>query len=203
MSAVKSILSFAKRIGYLQFDVGSAFELKKPRDVLVERRLEQREVLAMIDKTNCPRDQAYLRVLYSSGFRVSELCGLRWKDIIFRDDIALATAYGKGGKTRTVKISLASYHAITALRGNKADDALVIGLSTAQVTRMVKTAAKRAGIALPVSAHWMRHSHIFHAIENGCPLNEAQAQAGHSSLATTGRYLHANPRRGSSDYLAV
>ena len=52
-----------------------------------------------------PRNKALLRLLYGGGLRVSELCGLRWRDVLERDDSAQITVFGKGGRTRHVLLS--------------------------------------------------------------------------------------------------
>ena len=72
-----------------------------------------------------------------------------------------------------------------------------------QVHHVVKGAAARAGLSAAVSAHWLRHAHASHALDRGAPIHLVQATLGHSSVATTGRYLHARPNDSSSRYLAV
>ena len=67
--------------------------------------------------------------------------------------------------------------------------------------RIGKRAAEQAGIRKPVSAHWLRHSHVSHALARGANPAAVQAQVGHASLATTTGYAHAD--RYSSDYLGL
>ena len=76
-------------------------------------------------------------------------------------------------------------------------------LSLRQVERIVQAAARRAGVELPVSPHWLRHAHASHALDRGAPIHLVQATLGHASVATTGRYLHARPTESSAKYLAV
>ncbi len=76
-------------------------------------------------------------------------------------------------------------------------------LDPAQAWRIVRAAAERAGLDLPVSPHWLRHAHASHALDRGAPIHLVQATLGHASVATTGRYLHARPTDSSSRYLAV
>src|SRR2546428_5463414 len=71
-------------------------------------------------------------------------------------------------------------------------------LDRSQVLRIVQTAAKRAGVVGKVSPHWMRHAHASHTLDRGAPLHLVQATLGHSSVATTGRYLHARPTEAES-----
>ena len=74
-------------------------------------------------------------------------------------------------------------------------------LDPSQVHRIVKIAAKRADLSDRVSAHWLRHAHVSHALDRGAPVHLVQATVGHASLATTSRYAHARPNDSSSRYL--
>jgi len=71
------------------------------------------------------------------------------------------------------------------------------------VHRIVKLAAKRAGLGDAVSAHWLRHAHASHSLDRGAPISLVQATLGHASVATTGRYLHARPNDSSARYLGL
>jgi len=148
-------------------------------------------------------------LLYGAGLRVSELCGLRWRDVVERDDSAQVTVFGKGGKTRHVLLSVGTWEVLRAIRGNAGeDDPLFVSrkgtpLSVSQVFRIVRAAARRAGVEKGVSPHWLRHCHGSHALDRGAAVHLVQATLGHSSVATTGRYLHARPTESSSKYLAV
>ncbi len=75
-------------------------------------------------------------------------------------------------------------------------------LSTSQTFWIVRRAG-RAGFDKDVSPHWMRHAHASHALDRGAAAHLVHATLGHSSVATTGRYLHARPTESSSKYLAV
>jgi integrase/recombinase XerD len=63
--------------------------------------------------------------------------------------------------------------------------------------KMIKRAAKAAGIKEAVSPHWLRHAHGSHAIERGASLPEVQATLGHANIATMSGYLHARPDSSS------
>ena len=56
---------------------------------------------------------------------------------------------------------------------------------------MIKRTAEKAGISPDLSAHWVRHAHASHALNNGAPISLVQATLGHESLATTSVYTHA------------
>jgi integrase/recombinase XerD len=209
LSAVKSLLSFGHRIGYLPFDVGRPVRLPRLKDTIAERILPEDTVLGMITLEPGQRNRAVLRLLYGAGLRVSELCGLRWRDFQERDDSAQVTVFGKGGRTRHVLLSVGTWEVLSTIRDDASEDAPVFvsrkgsPLSTSQAFRIVRAAARRAGVEKDVSPHWMRHAHASHALDRGAAVHLVQATLGHSSVATTGRYLHARPTESSSKYLAV
>ncbi len=209
LSAVKSLLSFGHRIGYLPFDVDRPVRLPRIKDTIAERILPEDTVLAMITLEPGQRNRALLRLLYGAGLRVSELCGLRWRDFQERDDSAQVTVFGKGGRTRHVLLSQGTWEVLSAIRGDAGEEAPVFvsrkgsPLSTSQAFRIVRAAARRAGVEKDVSPHWLRHCHGSHALDRGAAVHLVQATLGHSSVATTGRYLHARPTESSSKYLAV
>jgi hypothetical protein len=68
---------------------------------------------------------------------------------------------------------------------------------------IIRRAALRAGVAEGVSPHWLRHAHASHALDHGAPIHLVQATLGHSSVATTSRYLHARPGDSSARFLAL
>ncbi len=210
ISAVKSLLAFAHRLGYLPFDVGRPLRVSALRDGLAERILPESDVQRMLALEGNRRNHALLLMLYASGIRVSELCSLRWRDMQVRDDGAgQASIFGKGGKTRAVLLPQSVWQAVGGLGKDGEPDAPVFRsrkggfLHPCQVLRIVRAAAKRAGIAERVSPHWLRHAHASHALDRGAPIHLVQATLGHSSVSTTSRYLHARPADSSARYLAV
>ncbi len=210
LSAVKSLLSYGHRIGYLPFNVGAPVRLPKLKDTLAERILPEEVVIRMVTGEATPRNRALLRTLYGAGLRVSELCGLKWRDVAERDDSAQITVFGKGGRTRHVLLSQGTWEALKAIRGDAGPDDAVFrssrgggALDARQARRIVAAAARRAGVDAQVSPHWLRHAHASHALDRGAAIHLVQATLGHSSVATTGRYLHARPTESSSKYLAI
>lgn len=211
LSGVKSLLKFAHRLGYTRYDVGAALRLPKLKNRLAERILTEQQVIKIIAlEPNC-RNSVLLRLLYVSGGRVSELCGLQWKDAQDRaDGQGQLTLYGEGGKTRTVLLGADVWSTLQSLRGDSGADNPVFQsrkgrghLDASQVLRIVRAAAARAGITGNVSPHWFRYSHASHALDRGAPVHVVQATLGHSSLATTSKYTHARPTESSGLYLAV
>ena len=125
MSAVKSLFGFGFRLGYLQFDVGRAIRIPSFRDELAERILSEAEVLRIISLEPNPRNRAILLTLYAGGFRVSELCSLKWRHLQDRDEAGQITVFGKGGKTRTVLMPRSVWEALQSLQGDSPADAPV------------------------------------------------------------------------------
>lgn len=209
LSAVKSLAAFGHRIGYLPFDVGRALKLPPQKSRLAERILPEADVQRMMALEENPRNSAMLRLLYAGGLRVSELCGLTWQDMQPRGEAGQVTVFGKGGKTRAVLLSASTWKELMGIRAGAASTDPVFlsrkggALDPSQVMRIVRAAARRAGIEANVSPHWMRHAHASHALDRGAPIHLVQATLGHSSVATTGRYLHARPTESSASYLAV
>jgi integrase/recombinase XerD len=179
------------------------------RDRLAERILSEAEVQRMIALERHTRNQALLYLLYASGVRVSECCGLKWRDVQERSDGGQITVLGKGGKTNTILLPASLLHCLMAIKGDSGAEEPIFRsrkgrhLHPTQVRRVVRQAAKRAGIDKAISPHWMRHAHASHALDRGAPIHLVQATLGHASVATTGRYLHARPSESSSAYLRI
>jgi integrase/recombinase XerD len=194
LSAIKSLLSFGQRTGFLPVNVGAAIRLPKAKQTLSERILDVDAVLHLLALERNPRNKALLRLLYLGGLRISEVCSLCGRDLAPRDDSGQVTLFGKGGKTRAVLLKLSIWQELVALRDDDPEAPVFRSrqggaLDPSQVHRIVKQAAKRAGLSDAVSAHWLRHAHL------------VQATVGHASLTTTSRYAHARPSDSSSLYL--
>jgi site-specific recombinase XerD len=217
LSAVKSLLAFAHRIGYLAFDVGRVLRLPLVRNRLAERILTEPDLHRILSLETEPRNRALLSLLYASGLRVSELCSLSWRDLQPNGDGGQVTVFGKGGVTRSILIPASVWKLVMALRKAQTevcvtgDDPVfrsrkkVNGgrLRPLAVLRIVRKATVRAGVQLPVSPHWFRHAHASHALDRGAPIHLVQATLGHASITTTGRYLHARPKESSGRFLSL
>lgn len=210
INAIKSLLSFGQKVGYLRFNVGAALKAPKPKNTLAQRILTEAEVHAMIALTKKQRDQVLLRVLYASAGRVSEVCSLTWQDAQPNGDSGQVTLFGKGEKTRAVVLSRQNWQALQALRpaAAKPHDPIFTSqkgghLDASQVHRIVRAAAQRAGIAGNVSPHWLRHSHATHALDRGASVALVRDTLGHSSLSVTSMYTHAKPSESSALHLAI
>ncbi len=213
LAALKSLYTFGHGTGYLVYNIGTALRLPSQKHTLAERILTESAVQRMLVLETDGRNHALLRVLYSAGLRVAEVCALRWRDAQERDDAGQLVVFGKGGKTRVVLLSADTWRELDSLRGGYPqgagpDDPIFqtkrgTALSPVQVWRIVKQAAKRAGLPDGVSPHWLRHAHASHALDRGATVSLVKETLGHASVATTGRYLHARPEDSSARYLPV
>lgn len=208
ISAIKSLLNFGCRLGYLSANVGSLVDAPPVKNTLAERILTESEVRSIIALEPDARNKLLLQFLYFSGTRVSEIAQLRWRDLKSAGgERGQATLLGKGGKTRVVALPAALWTELMQLRGNQGRDEPVFrsrkfggALQANQVRVLVAAAGERAGIK-GVSPHWFRHSHASHSLQRGASIALVQQSLGHSDIGTTARYLHVNPSDGSGLYL--
>jgi len=211
LSAIKSLIKLGRQSGYLTFDPGVMVKLPKIKDVLAQRIMTEEQTLKMLGTVKRPRDAALLRLIYGAGLRVSEACGLRWADMIPRENgEGQVTVFGKGGDTRNILLPAHLWQRVNALRRNLGPHDPVFRsrqqarpIHPRQVLRIVKLAAKRAGLPLSISTHWLRHAHVSHSLNRGAPVHVVRATVGHASLETTTKYSHSNPGDSSAKYLAA
>lgn len=216
LAVVKSLFSFASRIGYVAFNVGAAVAAPKHPNRLAERILPESPIQRMIALEPNARNRALIRLAYASGGRVSEICALTTRDVQLRTDprsgreAAQITVFGKGGKTRAIPFSPDTWEELRPIIDRSNPDVPVFRsrkgggpLSRSQVLRVVRKAALRAEIEKDVSPHWLRHAHATHALERGAPVALVRDTLGHASIATTNKYVHARPGESSSRYLGV
>ncbi|MDP1699270.1 MAG: tyrosine recombinase XerC [Xanthomonadaceae bacterium] len=142
------------------------------------------------------RDRAMLELFYSSGLRLSELCGLRWGALDL--DESLVRVDGKGGKTRIVPVGRFAREALQAWRAQSAasTEAPVFPgrggapISSRAVQLRLKQLAQRQGVWKRVHPHLLRHSFASHVLESSGDLRGVQELLGHADIATTQIYTH-------------
>jgi integrase/recombinase XerD len=219
MAAVKSLLSFAYKTGYIKQNPGAAISLKKVDQRLHEKVLTLTDIALMIRlteradyryKSQQIRDVLILKLLYVAGLRVSELVGLRWRDFTQRDRTGQITVLGKGNKSRHVLLPEYLWQELMDYRKDTPKDAYVFpsrkgkGMKPLQrqnVDPIIKDAAHRAGLTEKVSCHWLRHSHATHNAERRTPVPLIQQTLGHADIATTSAYIHIRPGDSSALHL--
>ncbi len=150
------------------------------------------------------RDVAVLELLYATGIRVSELCGLDLSDI---DDARQAIrVLGKGDRERTVPMgrpaarALADWLAVRAEMARSAGPAVFVGergrrIDPRVVRRVVHRSLSLVAGAPDIGPHGLRHAMATHLLEGGADLRSVQELLGHSSITTTQIYTHVTNER--------
>jgi integrase/recombinase XerC len=216
-AAVRTFFAWARRTGRVATDPAQA--LRSPK---VDRRLpptveagQARSLLEGLaarvteaepgDVAARRRDLAIVEVLYASGIRVSELCGLDLGDI--DSQRGLLRVLGKGGKERTVPLGGPAIRALEAWLGvrsllavPRAGLAVFVGDRGARIDpRVVRRLVHRALAMVPdapdLGPHGLRHAMATHLLDGGADLRSVQEILGHSSLATTQLYTHVSGDR--------
>ncbi len=152
------------------------------------------------------RDAAMLEVLYATGVRVSELVGLKLRDL--HVDAGYIRCMGKGSKERVVPIGATASRALRAylaagrpaLVGPKRPESLFVNRAGASLSRqgfwkILRAYGRKAGIRTPLSPHTLRHSFATHLLEHGADLRSVQLMLGHADISTTQIYTHVNRER--------
>jgi integrase/recombinase XerD len=205
MAAIRTFSRFAHADGITESDFAQDLEMRHV-PVHLPRALSPDRAADLIEASSGRkplelRDRALLELLYSTGMRVSEAVGLRMRDL----DVAggLVRCIGKGNKERIVPVGDAAQRAVGAYlacrsvrrQGRDADDPVFVGtrrraLSREQAWRIVRSAARRAGMDQRVTPHTLRHSFATHMLAGGADLRVIQEILGHASITTTQVYTH-------------
>ncbi len=205
--ALRSFLKYMSKRG-LNTMPGERIELAK----VPERSLdlislpELGRIIAAPDTSNLRglRDRAILETLFSTGLRVSELCGLPRELDLSHDEFSVR---GKGDKIRVVFMSEDAKTAIKAYLAKRddMDDAMFVQINNKKlaedkdktlrltprsVERIVKYYAIKAGVSKKVTPHVLRHSFATDLLRNGADLRSVQMLLGHANIGTTQIYTH-------------
>jgi len=207
VNAIRSLFEFAFKQGVISSNTAQTLKAPKPRDRIDEKILSEEVVHEIIRLTTKKRDKVLIKIMYVTGGRVAEICALKWKDIKRSKNGGQMTLFGKGDKTRTVKFSDSVWTELDSIRNNAAQSDPVFlsqkggHIDPTQAWRIVRKAARRAGIQEDVSPHWFRHSHASHALNKGAPVTLVRDTLGHSNISITDRYAHSKISDSSSYYL--
>ena len=216
--SMRAFTSWAYRNGWLSSDIAASLVVPKPHRTLPDV-LNQNDAQQMIDAliernvethtAKSRRDLAIVEVLYASGARVSEICGLDMRDL----DQSRQTikVLGKGNKERVVPLGGPAMTAINdylskarpEFANELSGDAIFLGSRGKRIDqRTVREIVYRATaeVGVKMGPHGLRHSAATHLLEGGADLRTVQEILGHSSLATTQIYTHVSPERLKSAY---
>lgn len=204
--ALRAFLKFLRKRGIDSLSPERIELAKLPErhiDLISSAELERLLAAAEGSDEKSLRDKAMLELLFSTGLRVSELCGLNSDIDLSRDDLSVR---GKGDKVRVVFVSDAAKQAVRAYMKARKDmeEALFVNIPTVgksakttpsrltprSVERIIKTYAAKAGITKKVTPHVLRHSFATDLLSNGADLRSVQALLGHASINTTQIYTH-------------
>jgi len=215
-SALRRYFGWARRRGLVEVD--PALGLKAPHGGgRLPRVLDGRELQAILEPVATVeghpewrrrRDDAMLEVLYGSGLRVGELCGLDLDGVDLRR--AAVTVWGKGGKERRVPLSDAAVESLrdwqrvrAEVVGPESGSALFLNARGARIgTRDLRRVLDERSPS-PTHPHALRHTFATHLLDGGADLRVVQELLGHSDVATTQRYTHVSKERLRSVYTAT
>ncbi len=216
--SIRAFTYWAASQGWIPTDIGSMLAIPKPQRHLPEilNVDDAAQVIASLETqlAEMPtdlhrRDLAMVEVLYASGIRVSELCGLNLSDI----DTSRNTlqVIGKGNKQRVVPLGIPAMKALQSwlnisrpnLVSDESMNAVFLGsrgkrIDQRTVREVVYGAMKAVGSTM--GPHGLRHTAATHLLEGGADLRTVQEILGHSSLATTQIYTHVSPERLNQAY---
>lgn len=207
VAALRRYFSFLRQRGVIVGDPASSLHVSVG-SARLPRILDHHDVTRLLDAPiddaepawrRC-RDDAVLEVLYGSGVRVSELCGLDVDSLDLRR--GAVTVWGKGAKERRVPLSDPAVSALQrwlAIRDEavpaEAGQALFgnergVRLSPRDVRRILDRRSAR-----PTHPHALRHTFATHLLDGGADLRVVQDLLGHTDVATTQRYTHVSKQR--------
>ena len=174
-------------------------DAKVAMDSLATRAVEEETPVSL-------RDVAMVEMLYASGARVAELCGLDLNDIDY--DRQTIRVLGKGNKERTIPLGNPAMRALSVylrdardtLKNAQSANAVFLGVRGKRIDqRTVRTVVYNALQAIEgierLGPHALRHSAATHLLEGGADLRTVQEILGHASLATTQIYTHVSTER--------
>jgi site-specific recombinase XerD len=211
LAAVRGLFASQREHGLI---VGSPAELVATprRPSHLPRVLKASEVERLLESVPADtplhlRDRALFELAYACGLRAEELVKLDLRDIDW--DGEQLRVEGKGGKTRYVPAGEPALEALEIYRskgrGGDRQGPLFLSktgrrLSTSDVRRRLRKWTARAGVAVGVSPHTLRHSFATHLLDGGADLRSIQELLGHASVSTTQVYTRVESARLKSAY---
>jgi len=196
----KSIVLFLSAIRYAYSNIlkkDPTLGIKRPKkENKLPTVLTKEEVLKLLYVIKNKKSKLMVSLIYALGLRVGELINLKVSDLDFNEKIGYIRQ-SKGNKDRKVIIPDSLYQELkdqAKAQKEAGEEYLFTGsngkLSDRNIQKIVRLAAKKAGINKPVHPHTLRHSFATHLLENGFDIRIIQELLGHSNLSTTQIYTH-------------
>jgi len=213
-SAARVFTAWAARTGRLPTDPGVRLVAPRPHRTLPSvLSVEEAETMltaatsgAAEDDPVAVRDLLLLELLYATGIRVSELCGLNLSDVEQRR--RTLRVIGKGDRERTVVYGIPAERALrrwldgprSTMAGPASPPALLLGVRGGRLDpRVARSVVNAAASTVPghpgLSPHGLRHSAATHLLVGGADLRSVQELLGHATLSTTQLYTHVTVER--------
>jgi integrase/recombinase XerD len=205
--SIRGMYKYLHTTGVVPANITETIDLPKIRRTL-PHTLSYAEISSILEQpdtttTDGLRNRAMLELLYACGLRVSELCGLRQRDILW--EMEVIRVFGKGSKERIVPAGTSAlawikdYQRVSRplllKKSSSSNDVLFLNrfggpLSRMSVWNIVQQAAMTASLAAHVHPHMFRHSFATHLLEGGADLRAVQEMLGHADISTTQIYTH-------------
>jgi integrase/recombinase XerD len=219
--AVRNLHKYLRIEDHVATDPGASIELPSPA-MSVPKALTEEQITLLLDAAQgvTPagyRDRAILEVLYGTGMRISELCGMSISDVDFEDH--MTRVVGKGDKERLVPLGRFATKSLVEWLGpmgrthlepkrwkKRSDaDAVFLNQRGGRLTRqgawgIVRHYAELVGLEDHVHPHVFRHSCATHMLNHGADIRTVQELLGHTSLTTTQIYTKVSTERLRSAY---
>lgn len=213
-AAARAFTAWAHRAGHLASDPGPRLAAPRPHRTLpsVLREDQAKDVMGAVSSGASQgdpvalRDQAVVELLYATGIRVAELCGLDLGDVDY--SLRVIRVLGKGGRERSTPFGVPAERALrrwvdegrNALVAPDSPPALFLGARGGRLNqRAVRTLVHEVVAVVPdapdIGPHGLRHSAATHLLEGGADLRTVQELLGHATLATTQLYTHVTVER--------
>lgn len=206
-TSIKLFTKWANKEGLIPTDVGANLATPKAHRILPEILDAKSADLAMqslesfaeeTGELTAIRNLAMVEMLYATGARVSELCGLDLRDVDY--DRQTIRVIGKGNKERVIPVGRPAMAALekwlevrTQLANEKSGDAIFLGARGKRIDqRQVREVVYKT---IELGPHALRHSAATHLLEGGADLRTVQEILGHASLSTTQIYTHVSAER--------
>lgn len=205
LTAIKSLFSFATRLGYLTANVAVIVENVAVKDEVRRKALPHDIISLLVQNANNDRDKLIIKTLYLLGLRVSELIDIKWNDFNFINGKIDLKVIGKGNRTRHILVPNDLFRSLLEQKTN--DNYVFISyqndkLSRQSINKMLGKLSDKLGIK-KINPHAFRHSHATHSLANGCDISLLMQSLGHSSLKITQQYLSERDGEGSCTYLNI